>query len=413
LVKCEFVLEVLLTELFITVEKAITGKGTNLSIPVSYTQDAEAVTFVKFRDKKQPTLPQNNDSYLDGLGFEMNLQLTEDAETQIVFDERAGDVIKGRGSGLIRFDVPISGDFKMLGDYKFSEGKYLFTIRQNLINVDKPFNIRRGGTLTWTNGDPFGAQMDITADYKGLRTAPYNLISENILPNSQEEQSAKQSTNVDLMMHMTGALLKPDIAFDVRFPQLAGNLKSYTDNRLNILQQDPAELNRQVFGLIVLGGFLPAGNTLSNNFVGNTVNNTLSGVFSNQASNYINSWLNDVIKDKGVINSVNLDINTQLNVLSSSSTVLVNEVQIKPRFNLFDNRLSLDTGFVGGEDQNAQTYISNDFAVEYIITEDRHIRVRAYNRAIQEIDGQRKRTGVGLTWRKEFDKWSDLRKKKL
>ncbi len=399
---------------FIIIEKAVTGKGTTLNIPVSYTQEAEAVTFVKFKDKKQVTVRNPNQEVdLDGLGFEMNLQLTEDAEVQIIFDEQAGDIIKGKGVGLIRFDVPISGDFKMLGDYKFSEGKYLFTIRQSLVNVDKPFNIRRGGTLTWTDGDPFAAQMDITADYKGLRTAPYNLIADNLQPN--EEISAKQSTNVDLTMHMTGALLKPDIAFDVRFPTLIGNLKSYADSRLNLLTQDPAELNRQVFGLLVLGGFLPSGNLQNANFVGSTVNNTLSGLFSNQASNYINSWLNDVVKSNGVISSINLDINTQLGVLSSSSVVgfNVNEVQVKPRFNFFDNRLSIDAGLVGSTTTgDAKTNISGDFAIEYAITSDRHLLVRAYNRNVQEVDGNRNRTGVGFVWRREFDKLSDLKKKK-
>ena len=221
------------------------------------------------------------------------------------------------------------------GDYKFTEGKYLFTIRQNVFNVDKPFNIRRGGTLTWSNGDPFGAQIDLTADYKGLRTSPYNLIADVI--QTGEETSARQITDIDLTMHMTGQLLKPDIAFDIRFPTLSGNLKSYADNKLSLLNQDQAALNRQVFGLIVLGGFLPSETTFSNGFVGGTVNNTLSGLFSNQLSNYINSWLHDIIKSNSVISSVDLDINTRGGVLTQNAVVSLNEVQVKPRFNLFDN----------------------------------------------------------------------------
>jgi hypothetical protein len=160
-----------------------------------------------------------------------------------------------------------------------------------------------------------------------------------------------------------------------------------------------------------LGGFLPSNNLQSTNFVGSTVNNTLSGLFSNQASNYINSWLNDVIKSNGVLSSINLDINTQLGVVSSS--FLVNEVQLKPRFNLFDNRLSIDAGVVGSSSTvDSKTNISGDFAIEYAITSDRHLLVRAYNRNVQEVDGNRNRTGVGIVWRREFDKWSDLKKKK-
>ena len=39
---------------------------------------------------------------MNGINFEMALTMTEDAEAQIIFDERAGDVIKGRGNGLIK-----------------------------------------------------------------------------------------------------------------------------------------------------------------------------------------------------------------------------------------------------------------------------------------------------------------------
>jgi hypothetical protein len=253
--------------------------------------------------------------------------------------------------------------------------------------------------------------MDITADYKGLRTAPYNLIADALPLGGTEEISAKQTTDIDLTMHMTGQLLKPDIAFDIRFPTLIGNLKSYADNKLNRLAVDQAELNRQVFGLIVLGGFLPSGNTSANDFVGSTVNNTLSGLFSTQLSNYVNSWLRDIIKSNNVISSVDLDINTRGGVLTPGAVVSINEVQVKPRFNLFDNRLSIDAGVVRGNDQSTanSSYIRGDFAVEYILTDDRHIRIRAYNRAVQEIDGPRNRTGLGLAWRKEFNKWGELK----
>ncbi len=401
---------------YINIERAVTGKGTVLSIPVNSTQNADAVSFIHFKDKKiTVNNTSNKEANLDGLNFEMTLNMTQDAEVRIVFDERAGDVIQGRGNGLLKFDVPISGDFRMTGDYKFSEGKYLFTIRQNFLNVDKPFTIREGGTLSWSTGDPFAAQMDLYADYKGLRTPPYNLIAD-VLP-TNDDASAKQATNVDLAMHMTGMLLKPDIAFDIRFPTLIGNLKSYTDNKLNLLVQDQAELNRQVFGLIVLGDFLPSGNnnTSASNLVGTTLNNTLSGFISTQLSNYVNGWLRDVIKSNNVLSSVDLDINTRGGVLTPNAptaVVSLNEVQVKPRFNLFDNRLSIDAGVVRGNDQNQNTYISGDFAVEYLLLKDGHIRVRAYNRSVQEIDGPRNRTGVGLTWRREFNKWTDLRSRK-
>ena len=76
-------------------------------------------------------------------------------------------------------------------------------------------------------------------------------------------------------------------------------------------------------------------------------------------------------------------------------------------------RLSIDAGVVGGNNtQNENTYITGDFAIEYVLTNDRQLRVRAYNKTVQEIDGPRNRTGAGLAWRREFNNWSEFKRKK-
>lgn len=391
---------------FINVERAITGKGTQLNIPVSYAQDVEAVTFVKFIDKRQNNTGETPAQKVktSGLGFEMTLTMTEDAECRIIFNEQTGDIIQGRGTGVLKLDVPIGSDFTMYGDYTFSRGDYLFTIREQFFSVDKPFVIRPGGTLRW-NGDPFGAKMDLWADYSAPNIPPYELVAP-LLSTDDERQNARQPTEVNLAMNMQGQLLKPDITFDIRLPQLFGQMKSFADTRINQIKQDNSELNRQVFGIIILGGFLPSDQqTFGAQEVNQALNNTLSGLISRQLANYVNGWLKDVVKENGIISGVDLNINTQGGVNFVGAQVDLNSLQVRPRINLFDNKLSIDAGLITSEDFNNKTYVSSDLAVEWYITRDRLLRFRVYNRGVQDVQGRRNRTGAGFSWRKDFETW--------
>jgi hypothetical protein len=382
-----------------------------LNIPVSYAQEAEAVTFIKFKDKSQKTqTPSITKAKTSGLGFTMRLNMTEDADCKIIFNEQTGDVIQGTGKGLINIDVPINENFTMKGDYTFSEGKYLFTIRQQFFSVDKPFTLRPGGTLRW-DGDPFKANMDIWADYTASSIPPYELIAP-LLTTEAEKQAAKQVTELNLAMNLKGQLLEPEITFDIRLPRLVGQMKSYADTRINQIKQDASELNRQAFAVIVLGGFLPSNQqALNASDVNTALNNTLSGILSTQLANYINSWLRDVIKSNGIISGIDLNISTQAGIDLAALTPNINSVQVRPRINLFDNKLSIDAGFVTSE-FNSQTVVNSDIAVEWYITQDRLLRFRVYNRGVQDVQGQRNRTGAGLSWRKEFETWKEFWTKK-
>lgn len=396
----------------IDVERAVTTKGTKLNIPVSYDQEAEEVSFIKFRNRSitaENLITQQ--AKTSGLDFRMTLTMTEEAECRIIFNEQTGDIIQGIGHGLVNIDIPADADFTMDGDYNFSQGKYLFTIRQQFFSVDKPFTLRPGGSLKWNNSSPFEAEIAISADYTSPSISPYELIAP-LLTTELEKNNARIPTQVELAMNMSGRLLRPDITFDIRLPQMVGQMKSYADTRINQLKLDASELNRQVFAIIVLGGFLPSG---QQNFgtvdVNNAINNTLSGIISNQFANYVNSWLRDVIKNNGIISGVDLNINTQAGINLSDLNPSFNSLQVRPRINLFDNRLSIDAGFITSEFNN-QTTVTGDLAVEWYITRDRQLRFRVYNRNVQDVQGQRNRTGVGFSWRKDFNTWKELFAKK-
>ncbi len=396
---------------------ATSKAGTKIAIPISYDQDAQEVSFIKFVDKtkkERDTLVSGKD--LRGLNVDLNLTVTEDADMSLIFDERAGDVIRGKGRGDLQIGVTRAGDFTMYGDYEIETGEYLFTL-YNLIN--KPFNVKKGGTIHWF-GDPFGALIDIDADYKGLSTAPYNFIEEyidNLDGNIQD--AARQPTSVDLTMNLEGELLQPNITFDLAFPRLTSELKNYTDSKLRVVRNDQNELNRQVFGLMVIGGFLPSGNIGGSEVV--TGINTVTEFLSNQLSIYLTELLSEVFTDVGFISGVDFDI--AYNVYQADHVDLGDtdrfartgsELQLRLKNNLFNDRLSINVGSnidLGNSALQSSngSYVAGDIVIEYILTKDRRFKIRFYQSSQPSIQGgRRNKTGLGLSYRREFDTFKEF-----
>ncbi len=397
--------------------KATTARGTQVSIPVSSESTPEEISFIRFEKKAPPTAIEKIEEEprvkeLKGVKLSMELAMNDEAEVLLIFDEKAGDIMRGRGNGNIRMDMSRLGNITMYGDYEIEEGDYLFTLF-NLVN--KPFSVKRGGTITWT-GDPYNALINVDAEYKGLSAAPYNFIIE-YLTIDNEKAEARQTTNVDLTMNLTGQLLHPNIAFNLNFPNLTGEIKNYTDSKIRSIQLDQNELNRQVFGLIVIGGFLPAdqGALQGREFL--TGINTLSELLSNQLSIYLTELLSEAISGVNFLNLEDFDV--AYNVYDASSIENPNtlgtghEVYIRQKYRVKDRwTVNIAGNFdLGGSyiNNSNEALVTGDFIVEYEITKDRRLKIRGYYKNEPEIfGGRRNNAGLGLSFRREFDGFEDL-----
>ena len=395
---------------------ATTGTGTEVYIPVSYSSTVDEVSFINFRDPIGLGDTEGRDQTaadIIGLNIDLDLTFTDEATTYIIFDELAGDIIRGRGTGNLQIRVPrTSKDFLMYGEYSIEEGEYLFTLA-NVVN--KPFRVKRGGTIRWT-GDPFEAQLDITAQYDGLQAGVANFIQEYLVsvPNQQLKNEARRPTDVDLNMLLTGSLLQPNIEFELDFPELQGQLRNYAQNKLQIIRQDPNELNRQVFGLIVAGQFLPSNFAFQSSELGNIGVNTLTEFLSQQLSLYFTQLLSDWLVADGLISGVDFDVN--YSVYQNDNTGAVNDIGngteflIRPKIYLYDDRLSVSVS--GASTQVTGTsgaLFAGDVVIEYYLTQDRQLRIRFYQNTEPELGGgRRNRTGLGLSYRKEFNSFEEL-----
>src|SRR5690606_3167489 len=125
--------------------------------------------------------------------------------------------------------------------------------------IKRKFDIKEGSSLVWT-GEPTTANIDITAIYE-TETAPIDLLGDQLGDVSQSVRNTyKQKIPFEVLLKMNGELMKPEISFDIQLPE--GNYNVSTDivnnaqTKLEQLRQQPSELNKQVFALLLLNRFV-------------------------------------------------------------------------------------------------------------------------------------------------------------
>jgi hypothetical protein len=388
-----------------------TMKGTHMFLPMtSSTTGSKQTRFITFTQeainngKDEPEQARE----LRGLNMEYDLEITPDAEMEVIFDKAWGDVLQGTGFGDLKVIMTREGRFDMYGDYTVASGNYLFTLMSIL---NKPFTVEPGGTISWS-GDPYEATIKVNAVYEGLTTSVYNFVQEYMAAASSNAQDiARSGTPVNLKMVLSGRLLSPNIDFDIDFPALDSELRSYAENKLRLIRQDPNELNRQVFGLLVLGQFLPSGYTLQAGEVGI---NTLSEMLSNQLSIYLTEFVSELFTGNNLIQGIDFDVTYNRysagDITDPTSYYTSSELETRLKVTVSD-RWSFRVGVSGGNSgYNANSgQWGGEFLIEYIITKDRRLKIKAYSNTEPDLaGGRRNKTGVGLSFRKEFDSLGDL-----
>lgn len=368
---------------------AKTEKNTQMNIPLSESDDVITSDFVTFIDPEEKFKSEVEDRLdLSGINMTFNLTATPDAEVQIIFDEQIGDVMKGKGSGNLKMEINPAGEFQMFGQYEVHEGDYLFTL-QNVIN--KRFVVERGGTIRWF-GDPYDAEINLNAIYK-LRTSLYE-----VMRLSGNQEAYRRRVPVDLVMKLSNRLMAPDINFEIRLP-------SVDENTRGILQSTLAteeELNRQVFSLLVLNKFLPPADgqgtfAVADQGIGATTSSEL-------LSNQLNNWISQISGDF----DIGLNYRPGDNISNEELAVALST-------QLFNERLAISGNFgvsSGNEHNQNPNSLIGDVLIEYMLTEDRKLRLKAFNESndfdLTRTDQSLYTQGVGVYYQEEFDNRKEL-----
>ncbi len=374
---------------------ARTNRGTRVFLPLNYTGDIRETHYISFvsPDRQKEGSPFVLPDRPGAVTLNFDLEVTPDAEVQLLFDTRFGDIIRGRGDGNLRMEVFPGGAFNIYGDFVIEEGEYFFNL-QNIIN--KRFRIEQGSTIGWT-GDLNDADIDLRAAYR-LRTSLYDLfIDEGI--DAATADHYRRRIPVETMLIMEDKLFDPEISFDINVP---GGDEQTREMIERVITTDQ-EMNRQVFSLLVLNRFMPATADQYNTALGYGVGSTSSELLSNQLSN----WLSQISSD------FDIGINYRPGDEISSQ-----ELELALSTQLFDDRVTIDGNFgmagnhtaTGHRAQDANQIIG-DVNVEVMITPEGKFRIKAFNRSntFDIINTNAPYTqGIGLFYRKEFDRLEEL-----
>lgn len=399
---------------------ATSKKGTVLTIPFNTTRDSSKVDFVKFtsafnneNDTTIAAIPEYK-SKIKGMNIEMNMNINNDAEIRLIMDPIMNDSLTCRGDGIITLKYDAKGALEMFGDYTINSGKYGFSYNNGLLptKFQKQFDLRNGGTISW-KGSPYDATINADAIYK-TQAIPYDFIADLIANDQRALIESRARTDVDLFLQLRNNLINPDINFDFELTSASSTVRSYTNTKLRLIRDNQNEVNRQVFGLIIMGRFLPSG--IDNNNISATAAgiNTISEILSSQTTSYFNSILQEFITDGEV--AFNYSIYDAENFDISNPTRLNrNSVQVDFRKKLINDRVTVNIGgnfdFGNNSFANRSTnQIAGDFSIEYTIDEEGRIKIRAYRIGEPNIyqSRNRNRTGVAFTYQVEFNNWDDL-----
>ncbi len=350
-----------------------TERGTRLFIPVTNTagpSKRDFITFVSPDDTVETiSFDYQRRENIRGLQLNVLLEVTPNAEVQIIFDEAVGDIITAKGSGEIELGIDTRGEFSMYGSYRVHEGDYLFTL-DNII--DRRFLIREGGRITWDR-DPMDANLDLRAYYP-VSARLYDLVS-----HLDTSQVYKRSRPVHCVLRLEGGMMNPEITPHIFVPNADEMTQQLVNTVLYVSPGEPnqQEMNRQFVGLLVLNSFFPPAAATGDD-MGGGVEYAGMGLASSTEiiSNQLSGWLSQISDD------FNIGVNYRPGDEISSE-----EVEIALSTQLFDDRMRVNTNVgVGGntmEQQTAQkqekaTQIVGDVNIEYDLTE--RLRIRAFNR---------------------------------
>lgn len=390
--------------------KGKSEKGTNFVIPVRYEQESKDTKFVKFKSKDTINTTVSTQSVIiKGMNIRMDVEVTEDCEMSIIFDEKNGDILRGNGAGNLQIASLRDNTFTIKGNYEINSGQYLFTL---LNFVNKPFKIKKGGTINWT-GDPLNADIDLEASYEGINISPSSLIEEYLASNPTLADRAKERTKVDMSMLLKGSLLQPDINFKLGFPDLNGPLRNIVDTKVRFLEKNPEQMNQQVASLILFRTFINSNSNLGlQSGFQSTTFNTFTEFLSNQVSIFVSSLLSEAFENVGFISGVDFNVNYDANKTILGTQTNASEVVFNLRHRLWNDQWAVS---IGGNYGNSSAFNKNNsyFNPESVIewnTPVTGLKMRIYYKGIDGIDGVRHRVGTGVSYRKEFNSLSDFKK---
>lgn len=387
-------------------------------IPQSTPSLQERAGIVEFIDQDQIALQETikadslvAETKIQGMDVNVNIEVDKEAKLSIIIDKANGDFVELQGEAQLTGGIDPSGKTTLVGVYVVEEGAYELSVSM----LKRRFDIEKGSTITWT-GEPTTADLDITAVYK-TDAAPIDLLEQQLSGRSAEEMNQyKQRIPFNTLLKLSGELLKPVITFDITTDEdnvsVSTQVLDDTKAKLAQLKNDEAEMNKQVFALLLLNRFIGENPFQSEAGLsaGTMVRQSVSKILSQQ----LNNLASDLIE--GV--DLTFDLESSEDYTSGARNTRT-DLGVDISKKLLDDRLKVSVGSNFGLEGDARqnentTNIAGDVTVDYSLSKDGRYMLRAYRKNEYQValQGQIIETGVGFIITLDYNKFRDIFRKK-
>ena len=373
-------------------------------------EERDGVVLFVNRENPDAILTRNDQeetpAFFRGIDASTILEIADDAVFHIVIDERTGDNLQVSGDASLNLNVSPNGNINMTGRYELNSGHYETSL-YNL--VKRKFEINPGSTITWM-GDPTDAKLDVTAVYNVETSAAPLMASVTSGEDISVTGKYRQVLPFLVYLNVDGELLEPKLSFNLDMPEdEQGSLGGVVYGRVQQLNEQESELNKQVFSLLALNRFFPdSGSDGSSGGTASLARDNVNRVLSGE----LNAFSDKVFGKTGFELDFDLDSFTDYQGESPQDRTQLN---INAKKKLFDDRLIVTAGSAVDVEGSAatgqeETPIIGNVSLEYLLTQDGRYRVKGFRRNEYQniIDGQLIVTGIALIFNREFNAFSQL-----
>lgn len=310
------------------------------------------------------------------------VDVTPDATLELLMDPVGGDILRGTGSGAMRFEWNLKSSPRLYGTYNINRGSYNFTFQRLM---ERRFDIQDGSNVQF-RGDPFDATLNVDAIYKVN-------ASLNDLDDDLAKKVGQTTIPVNCVLNLTGPLKHPNVGLDIALPSADAEVERQVKNLLNT--QD--EINKQVAYLLILSKF-KAPNYATPGAQTSDFAAVASATLSNQLTKIVSR-----IDDRWQLGT---------NIRYSDAELTNTEAELLLSSQLLNDRLLINGNFGYRNDITMDNEaMITDIDIEYLLNNAGTWRIKAYNHYNEKfyyLEHATQTQGVGIIYKKDFDGLRDL-----
>lgn len=350
-----------------------------------YSEDKEEEEYFNNTTDEQP-------EYTGDIFMNIDIELNPNCEIRLRMEETAQDdgYMSTYGTGTITCNYYNKGPFTMFGNYDIQGGRYRMYLHDIIY---RDLELQPTSRVAF-NGNPFDAGIHLLCHH----TLPAVPLTDLAVTGGNQNNKVK----VVCILDITGQLGNMKFNFDLDLP----NVSEETRQLVRSMISTEEEMNTQLIYLLGLGRFYSSeyaratNNIASSGAMSSLLSSTLSGQLNQMLSNIIgnnSNWNFGTSLSTGEYGWEDMDVEGVL-----SGRLLDDRLLINGNFGYRENSIKRNASFVG------------DFDLRWRLRENGNTFLKVYNQTNDRYFTKATLTtqGIGITYQKDFERFSDLIKRK-